>query len=86
MVPRCDKSTFFVNKNGPCSLCRIVGIGTLDDDSAFVLGSKIELLLVDAVSIESEPLLDGTVVTESELLLAGTVVAELLEKKLVNDT
>ena len=39
-----------------------------------MLRAEIELLLADAVS------------AESELLLAGTVEAELLDKKLVNDT
>ena len=63
-----------VNKNVPCRPCRIVWIGTLDDDRAVVLRAEIDLLLADAVS------------AESELLLAGTVEAELLDKKLVNDT
>ena len=76
----------FVNKNSPCGLCRIVQVGTLDNDGAVVLGAEIELLLADAVSAESELLLAGIVATQSELLLDGTVEAELLEKKLVNDT
>ena len=63
-----------------------VRIGTLDNDGAVLLGAEIELLLTDAVSADSELLMAGTVATESKLLLDGTVEAELLEKKLVNDT